>query len=245
MTTNPQSNLQKLWDAEDEFSPLVGTAIGTVHPVSVRQLSTDDRKTTKELASEVKEKKKSSTSKSALIISERNSPARDAELCRIYWRPIFSFIYRRGYSAVDAQDLTQDFFLTVLEGNLFKHEELSPGRFRSLLLKRLQGFLSSIKRKSKANKSRETQFVSWDEWMADSSATLFAPQLEAQHWTAERTFDIQWAATIAERALRRLAEECAAKGRRRVFDTLRGSLTAEHSEILFHELAKGIGVNEA
>ena len=242
MSTSPRSNLQKLWDAEDEFSPLVGTAIGTVYPVSSIHLSTDEAKTAKGSALE---RKKTSNSKPVPIISEKNSPARDAELCRIYWRPIFTFIYRRGYSANDAQDLTQDFFLTVLEGNLFKHEELSPATFRALLLKRLQDFLNSVKRKSKANKKSEIQFVSWDEWMADSSPQLFTAQLEAKHWTAERTFDIQWAATIAERALMRLAEECAAKGRRRVFDVLRGSLTAEHSEILFHELAKRIGTGEA
>ena len=29
-----------------------------------------------------------------------------AELCRLYWRPIFSFVCRRGHSAEDAQDLT-------------------------------------------------------------------------------------------------------------------------------------------
>lgn len=38
-----------------------------------------------------------------------------AELCRTYWRPIFSYVCRRGYSIEDAQDLTQDFFLMILE----------------------------------------------------------------------------------------------------------------------------------
>ena len=40
-----------------------------------------------------------------------------AELCRTYWRPIFSYVCRRGYSTEDAQDLTQDFFLMILETN--------------------------------------------------------------------------------------------------------------------------------
>jgi hypothetical protein len=33
-----------------------------------------------------------------------------AQLCQIYLHPIFTFIYRRGYSAPGPQDLTQDFF---------------------------------------------------------------------------------------------------------------------------------------
>jgi RNA polymerase sigma-70 factor (ECF subfamily) len=32
------------------------------------------------------------------------------KLCRIYWRPIYSFLRRQGISADDAQDLTQGFF---------------------------------------------------------------------------------------------------------------------------------------
>ena len=43
-----------------------------------------------------------------------------ADLCKTYWRPIFAFICRRGYSVPDAQDLTQDFLLMVLEGDLLK-----------------------------------------------------------------------------------------------------------------------------
>src|SRR5947207_11070563 len=58
-----------------------------------------------------------------------------AELCRIYWRPIFSFVSRRGHSAQDAQDLTQDFFVMVLEGHLLQRADPNRGRFRSLLLK--------------------------------------------------------------------------------------------------------------
>ena len=65
-----------------------------------------------------------------------------AELCRIYWRPIFAFICRRGYTVPDAQDLTQDFFLMVLEGNLLSLADPLRGRFRSLLLKALQNFLN-------------------------------------------------------------------------------------------------------
>jgi RNA polymerase sigma-70 factor (ECF subfamily) len=38
-----------------------------------------------------------------------------AELCRLYWYPLYIFARRRGYSPEDAQDLTQGFFLHLLE----------------------------------------------------------------------------------------------------------------------------------
>ena len=52
-----------------------------------------------------------------------------AELCQIYWRPIFTFICRKGYSVADAQDLTQDFFIKVLEGKLIQSADPRTGPF--------------------------------------------------------------------------------------------------------------------
>ena len=77
--------------------------------------------------------------------------AREAltELCRTYWRPIFSFVCRRGYSSEDAQDLTQDFFLMILESNWLQHADESRGRFRSFLLKSAAKF-SQPRRGTKA-----------------------------------------------------------------------------------------------
>ena len=46
---------------------------------------------------------------SAAHSDEQTSRQALAELCRIYWRPIFSFVCRHGYSTEEAQDLTQDF----------------------------------------------------------------------------------------------------------------------------------------
>ena len=37
------------------------------------------------------------------------------ELCEIYWYPIYAFIRRKGRNVQDAQELTQSFFLKVLE----------------------------------------------------------------------------------------------------------------------------------
>jgi RNA polymerase sigma-70 factor (ECF subfamily) len=94
-------------------------------------------------------------------IGEKDSRAALAELCRIYWRPIFVFVYRRGYSAEDAEDLTQDFFVMILESDWLQNVDRSRGRFRSLLLKSLQNFLSDAADKTYARKrGGKVSFVS-------------------------------------------------------------------------------------
>jgi hypothetical protein len=47
-----------------------------------------------------------------------------AELCRLYWYPLYIFARRRGYSPDDAQDLTQGFFLHVVERRALLGEAL-------------------------------------------------------------------------------------------------------------------------
>ena len=167
-----------------------------------------------------------------------------ADLCKTYWRPIFAFVCRRGHSVPDAQDLTQDFLLMVLEGDLLKRADPTRGRFRSLLLKALQNFLvDDTIRKRARKRGGEMKFVSWDEWMAEAPSNLAIAQ-EAETWPPEKIFDVRWAATAVEHALRRLGEECEARGHRRVFDVLSECLAAERQDVSYPKLSKALGVPE-
>jgi len=168
-----------------------------------------------------------------------------AELCKTYWRPIFAFICRRGYSVPDAQDLTQDFLVIVLESDLLKRADPTRGRFRSLLLKALQNFLiDETIRKHARKRGGEMKFVSWDEWMAEAPSHFAIAAHEADNWSAEEIYDVRWAATAVENALRRLAEECEARSRRRVFDVLSECLAAERKDVSYQKLSKALGVPE-
>jgi len=173
------------------------------------------------------------------------SGARDAlaQLCRIYWRPIFAFICRRGYSATDAQDLTQEFFLVVLRGDLIRQADPDRGRFRSLLLKTLQNFLIDAHLKARTRKrGGDVQIISWDEWMAEAPSRLTIPTANLENWPAEKLFDVRWAATIAEEALNALQEECEKRGRRRAFDILSSALTADREDISYKSMARELGI---
>src|SRR5215831_5798971 len=167
------------------------------------------------------------------------------ELCRIYWRPIFSFIVRRGYSVEDAEDLTQDFFRKILEGGWLKKADPTRGRFRSLLLKSLENFLNDDADKTRARKrGGETSFVSWDPWMCEAPSELTLSREALDSWSAEQLFDAGWAATLVERTLRRIGEECESKGCFRVFEVLSPYLSAERDDVSYRDLAAKLRVPE-
>jgi RNA polymerase sigma factor (sigma-70 family) len=168
------------------------------------------------------------------------------QLCKTYWRPVFAFICRYGHPVPDAQDLTQDFFVMVLKGHLLQRADPDRGRFRSLLLKALKDFLANARIKHRTLKhGGDAQFVSWDEWMAEVPSRLSISAKEAETWPAERIFDVRWAATAAEHALRQLGEECEARGRRRVFDVLSDCLAAERQDVSYQKLSQTLGIPEA
>jgi RNA polymerase sigma-70 factor (ECF subfamily) len=175
------------------------------------------------------------------VDSAHADEARNAlgELCRIYWRPIFAYVCRSGRSTADAQDLTQDFLLNVMQGNLLKLADPARGRFRSLLFKALQNFLITAHEKQHARKrGGHIQFIAWEEWMADAPSHLCVPAKNLEKWSVEKVFDYRWAATVAEQALRRLGDECEAAGRRHVFEVISPYLTADRADVSYADLAQ-------
>jgi RNA polymerase sigma factor (sigma-70 family) len=184
---------------------------------------------------------------SAAHVGSEEQRARDAlaELCRTYWRPIFSFVRGRGYSIEDAQDLTQDFFVTILKNDWLQHADRNRGRFRSLLLRSLQNFLINAAEKSHARKrGGDVEFVSWHDWMSEASSELSIPTATLESLPPERLFDLTWAATVVEHALQRLREECESKGKLWLFQTLSPHLTDERDEVSYAELSAELGIAE-
>ena len=169
-----------------------------------------------------------------------------AELCRTYWRPVYGYICRWGHNVTDAQDLTQGFFLKILQGDLIQRADPERGRFRTLLLRALQQFLIDAHvRESAQKRGGGVEFISWEELREMPPSDIDGNPQSQEPWAAERLFDIRWAATVVEQAQWKLGEECERSGRRRVFDLVRGYLAAERSDISYANVARQLGVTEA
>ena len=80
--------------------------------------------------------------------------------------------------------------------------------------------------------------------MTEAPSHLSIPETESDNWSPERIFDVRWAATIVERALRRLGDECEKHGRRRVFDVLSSCLTADRQDVSYATFARILGIQE-
>lgn len=164
-----------------------------------------------------------------------------AALCQIYWYPLYAFARRRGYSPPDAQDLTQGFFLHLLEHQALSEVDRLKGKFRSFLLACFQNYLSvEIQRARALKRGGQCQFISLDLESAENRYRLEP----ADYLTAETIFEARWALTLLEYAKAVLRQEYVARGKESVFDILRGFIGIMESEPegSYEQAAKALGV---
>ena len=88
-------------------------------------------------------------------------------------------------------------------------------------------------------------FISWDPWKSEVPSQLSMSTQRLNSLPAERLFDVRWAATVVERALGRLREECERQGRGRVFDVLSVYLAVERDEVSSASLATTLEVPQS
>ena len=164
-----------------------------------------------------------------------------AKLCQSYWYPLYSYVRRQGRSAEDAQDLTQAFFMRLLDGNLLRAATPLKGRFRSFLLACLKNFMADEWDRSRAQKRGGGQeCLSLDEHDAEGRYLR-----EAVHeMDADRIFERRWALTVLEQALGRLEAEYVALGKRALFDQLHPSLTGEKHSRSYAQIGAELKMTE-
>jgi RNA polymerase sigma factor (sigma-70 family) len=173
-----------------------------------------------------------------------NSPeARDAlaKLCQTYWYPLYAFTRRRGHSPHEAQDLTQDFFVHLLEHGALEQVDQQKGKFRSFLLAALTNFLNNQWAKENTLKRGGTQMViSLDEILAEERYR----QEPANETGPEALFDRGWACTVAGQVMAKLKAEYAASDKGDVYTVLEHCLTGETDPGFYQKAAAKLGKNE-
>jgi DNA-directed RNA polymerase specialized sigma24 family protein len=140
-----------------------------------------------------------------------------AELCRLYWYPLYGFIRHRGYSPEDAQDLAQGFMLHIIERKTLSRVDRSKGKFRSFLLASLQNYLSNEAERVRCLKrGGKAEMVYLDIEGAEDRYGM--EPVEAL--TPAKIFDARWAMALLGEAMNRLKREYLAQGKATTFEAL-------------------------
>jgi RNA polymerase sigma factor (sigma-70 family) len=155
-----------------------------------------------------------------------------SELCEVYWRPVYGFLRKKGYSDTDAQDLTQGFFVHLMENRRYARADREKGRFRSFLLAVLKHFLADARDREHAMK-RGGGIVLEN---LDENAQA---QIEGATWPADEVYDREWAASLVRQALDRLAQECVLVGKADLLNLLMPRLVAKDDvAVRYTEMAR-------
>ena len=163
-----------------------------------------------------------------------------AELCQAYWYPLYSFARRRGSAHDDASDLTQAFFVHLIEKHALSGVAPTHGRFRSFLLASFKHFQSDARDRLHALKRGGALIeIPWD---AEVLETRYQAALSSTD-DPEKLFHRQWALTLLDRARDRLRAGYASDAKTRDFEVLLPYLT-QHGERGRQELAAALGTTE-
>ena len=168
---------------------------------------------------------------------DSSPPARAAleQLCRLYWYPLYSFVRRSGSAPMDAQDLTQGFFLQLLQKNYLDAVDPRKGKFRSFLLASLKHYLSNERDRARAQKRGGGQIpISIDEQDAEGRYRLEP----VDQMTPEKLYERRWALTVLDQTLACLRKEYDSSGRSELFNKLKAGLSGEDTGLAHAEIGR-------
>jgi RNA polymerase sigma factor (sigma-70 family) len=176
----------------------------------------------------------------SVIVQAGNPESPDArealsKLCEVYWHPIYSLIRRKGKSPEETSDLTQSFFVHVLEKGTIALAKRDRGRFRDFLKKVCEHFLiDGYRRQNAEARDGRVTIVSIDVLDAEGRYR-FEP---SDHRTPEQLFELDWALTLLARVLDRLALEYAGRGKSDLFEYLKIVLTEGRGAVPYALIAE-------
>lgn len=180
------------------------------------------------------------------IVASAGEPSSEAsklalqQLCQTYWMPLYGFARRKTQTAHEAQDLTQSFFVELLEKNYVGTAIPERGKFRSFLLTAFKNFMSKAWEKGRAQKRGGGQgHLSLDFQTADSQFEIHPDS----GLTPEQYFDQQWVFALLAKILDRLAQEFQQAGHRDRFDQLKHFVIGDHSGLTYAVPADALGIS--
>lgn len=165
-----------------------------------------------------------------------------AEICTLYWPPVYAFVRSRGNPPHDAEDLTQGFFAELLRRNDLAKVDAAHGRLRNYLLTTVRNHLNSeFRRDTSQKRGGGAVMLSFD--VVDAEARCHIPE-PMDDVTPDRVFERQWAITVMECVVSTLEQRYAEKGQIDLFNALKPFINAANIAGRQGDLARELGMSE-
>lgn len=164
-----------------------------------------------------------------------------AELCRVYWYPLYAYARRLGHDVHAAQDLTQDFFYKLLEKNYVGQADRRRGKFRWFLLTAFKCFLANEWDRIRAQKRGGGQeAIALDALTAEQRYSLEP----VDKFSADQLYERRWALEQLDSVRAQLREEYLEAGKAERFELLAEFLPGGKTGATYAEIGPKLGLTE-
>lgn len=163
------------------------------------------------------------------------------ELCDLYWYPIYAFLRRQGHSTHHAEDLTQSFFVRLINDESLEAADEGKGRLRTFLLQHLKRHLVDQRRFDAALKrGGGIQTISFEELQAEERYT----REPLDRRDPERLFGEAWARELIAAVREKLRADFVDAKRPEAFEILLPFLLLEDDPPSYREVATRLRATE-
>lgn len=163
------------------------------------------------------------------------------DLCRVYWKPLYSYVRRQGHDTHEAQDLTQEFFSRLLQKHYLELADPARGRFRTFLLTSLKRFLiNDWKHACRQKRGGGEQPLSLDGQFERDDHVFEA----AAGLSPDQIYEKRWAEALLEEVLRKLEGDYEAVGMERLFHELKVYIWGEKNALSYVQIGEQLGLTE-
>jgi len=163
-----------------------------------------------------------------------------AQLCQMYWYPLYAYVRRKGYSPPDAEDLTQAFFAQVLR------ERLVASRTGE----RTFPFVSADApqplpgRRMGPSQSAEARWWRTCAGAGDHGGRDALSARTVDWRSPDRLYEHRWALTLLERVFDRLQQEYRQDGKAALFEETKECLAQARAAVPYAEAGARLGLSE-
>jgi RNA polymerase sigma factor (sigma-70 family) len=168
------------------------------------------------------------------------------KLCEAYWKPVYKYVRLRwNRDAADAQDLTQGFFIELLERELLSRFDAGKSRLRTYLRLCVDSFvMNEDKAARRLKRGGEVQHLALDFSGAEEElggATIDAAAVASPE-SLEEFFEKEWVRSLFTLAVEDLRALCAERGRERDFQLFEAYDLDGDDRVSYADLARQNGI---